>query len=54
MEERIASTENALCFVLKLKAALIKLNVKRKTEYTFLKPVQTQSIKHALESDCIL
>ena len=41
-------------FCSKCKKALASVNIRRKTEYTFLKPMQIKCIKSALEIDTLV
>ena len=51
----ITTLENKnLIFQEKLKFCLASVNIRRKTEYTFLKPMQIKCIKSALETDSLV
>ena len=54
MEERINMCEKVLNFSLKSKYALGLINKKRLTEFAHLKPLQSKSLKLAIEKDVVV
>ena len=54
MENENLIFQEKLKFCLKCKKALASVNIRRKTEYTFLNPMQIKCIKSALETDTLV